>query len=1164
MHLRVFMLGNSLTDDIRYNGFQNIVAEAGHTLALGTQRVPGASISYLWSFPTQGFTHSPFGTYPNAFANYEWDAITLQPTSTGYAAQLSAGRSFARALRGDGTFGPGTATTPEPGDPTGISPNATVYVYAQQPPNLLGGWNSDYWLYGSAEQYKTRAYFEEFYRQLRDSEPESTIRLIPVGHVFHELNMRMRAGQLPGVTHQSDWLIDNSHASLRGSYVIALTFFATLFGEDPSGQAPVSPYQVNSALAAVIQDAVWTVVSRHPWTGRAQGLVITEPSLTDAVEDEPYSHQLHVAQEEGVVTWSIVEGSLPPGLALSPSGLLSGTTSEVGYSAITFRAEDSEGNFDERPLFLFILSNDPPIITTGTLPQGRVGKPYHLRLERESGVGEVEWSVFRGDLPHGVELSPEGLITGVPLAVPGDYWVTIAAQDATGAEAQVTLNLILSPPEDGTLIAAPVLSPPVLDGILNDPAWSTMLKVDANAGPDGPEFGVRWDEEAIYFGVAVEGSGDRLVSDAVHLFVDGLHTKQQALNANDRHIVIHSDGSWEERNGRPDGVEVATHEHQHGWSVEVKLPFSNLERVPGRQSLSVGFDVAVTIGNGNSEDTVAYSLFGASMIDPIPAHMGNLALLVAPLANDLVVNGDFSSGLQAQSWPGAANMSMVNEGWKSDGVGSRTFARLDGTNYGFPRRSIVPYGDAARSTYQLIQDDHATTGPGFLRFDIKYASPNISYRLFGYNGSPEDVGARMNVRTADHPIHGGSPNAILLQGNLADLPEVSSWREVALPVDFGQGYDYLVLALGATQTGIHIDSRVDNVQLGAMETLLMVDGSEPPTPDRLDTLVHVDFRGTHPSRNRPWTQVYSRHPAVVFSGLQIGSGIVPENGNDAFVFSQNHGGPDLSTLEHAMSNHQYLEFTLTSERGTMDLAGGVLQLAVDRMDERQNSQRLSVFSSVSGFSDLEDAILMTPTITRSSVEPFAVALPNTDAYRNLESITFRIYTYRGTWTRKPFALVGLGVGGIIRSEGVVIQDPEVQALYDAWRGGINWHGRDSSMAADASGDGISNLLAFVMAFPDPTAPATRELLPFLAFDPEEPGPPTIRFRFRRRAHLQGLGLDPQISSDLIHWSSVEGSASFRLIDADHDGDGAAELWEVELPVPPGEATFLRLRVGPSN
>lgn len=71
--------------------------------SLAATPVPGASVSYLRGFPTEGFTHSPFGTYPNAFANCEWDAIALQPTSTGYASQLSAGRSFARALRGDRT-----------------------------------------------------------------------------------------------------------------------------------------------------------------------------------------------------------------------------------------------------------------------------------------------------------------------------------------------------------------------------------------------------------------------------------------------------------------------------------------------------------------------------------------------------------------------------------------------------------------------------------------------------------------------------------------------------------------------------------------------------------------------------------------------------------------------------------------------------------------------------------------------------------------------------------------------------------------------------------------------------------------------------------------------------------------------------------------------------
>ncbi len=1157
-HLRVYMLGNSLTDDVRYDGFQNIVSAAGHSLALGSQRVPGAPIHYLWENPTGGFTHSPYGTYPNAFANYQWDAITLQPTSTGYAAQLSTGASFARALRGDGTFGPPLATTPGPEDPTGISPDAIVYVYAQQPPNLLAGWNVDYWLNGSASEYKTRAYFDQYFLQLQDAEPQTTFRYIPTGHVFHELHMRMRAGRVPGISHQSDWLIDNSHSNTRGSYVIALTFFATIYGEDPRGQAPVQPYQVTQALADVIQDAVWTVASRHPWTGLATQIIVTDASLPDPVENEPYAYQLSTALEEGAVTWSIASGALPTGLQLSSSGILSGTTPEVGIFDVTIRAEDASGKFDERPFILFALSSAPPIITTGVLPQGRIGKPYEYRLEHENGVGDMQWTLLQGDLPRGLTLTPSGIITGTPTSVPGSYKVTVAVRDSAGSEGTISLGLLLGSAENETLIAAPVHAPPTLDGVLAEPAWDLTLPIDSGAGSASPRFAMCWDEEALYVAIDIVDGGARNPNDAAHIFLDGFHSKQLALNADDRHIVIHPDGSWEERNGRPADIAIATHETTQGWTIEAKIPFSNIERTVDKQSFTLGFDVAVTQQAGGS-GSVTYSLFGTSTSNPIPADMGDLVLHLAPLTANLLVNGDFSENLQSLSYPGEASTEMAGEGWKVDGVPSRTFASLDGTGYGYPDRAIVANGNAARTAFQVIHDNRQTKGEGFLRFDIKLASPGIAYRLYGYNGGAATVDARMGVQTASHPASGGSPDATLLQGTLSGIPSESSWREVALPVDFAEGYDYLILTFGAAISGVDLDARIDNVELGSTLPLHLVSGADPSLPESIDTLFFTDFRGTNPSSNLPWVAVHTQHDAINFSGIQAGPGIVIETGDNGLYYSQNHGAT-VSTLSHALSNNQYLHFTVSVDEGTLDLAGGVLQFAIDRMGNSQASGRIALFSSVDGFQSPDDAIFISSEIARSAMEPYAVALPTDPAYKDLNSITFRLYAFAGQYTRKTMGLVNLALGGVVTEPA----GPDLETTYAAWSAGFDWKGKDASMQGDASGDGIPNLLAFALDLPDPTVPAPRELLPTFELDSSNPGQTHLRFRFRRTTNDAGLRTLPESSSDLESWLPLGNGTLLQVIDPDPDGDGSAQLWEAAVPIFPPEPLFIRLNIGPEE
>src|SRR5688572_12446082 len=55
----------------------------------------------------------------------------------------------------------------------------------------------------------------------------------------------------------------------------------------------------------------------------------------------PYSHQMSVYGGSGSYTWSIWAGSLPAGLSLSSSGLISGTPTTAGYTLVYIRVTDT-------------------------------------------------------------------------------------------------------------------------------------------------------------------------------------------------------------------------------------------------------------------------------------------------------------------------------------------------------------------------------------------------------------------------------------------------------------------------------------------------------------------------------------------------------------------------------------------------------------------------------------------------------------------------------------------------------------------------------------------------------------------------------------------------------------------------------------------------------
>lgn len=72
----------------------------------------------------------------------------------------------------------------------------------------------------------------------------------------------------------------------------------------------------------------------------------------------PYSFPLTRNGGAGLGTWSQVDGALPIGLALSPSGLLSGTTSELGNFDFNARFTDSNLCLGEKVFFFSVV---PPI-----------------------------------------------------------------------------------------------------------------------------------------------------------------------------------------------------------------------------------------------------------------------------------------------------------------------------------------------------------------------------------------------------------------------------------------------------------------------------------------------------------------------------------------------------------------------------------------------------------------------------------------------------------------------------------------------------------------------------------------------------------------------------------------------------------------------------------
>jgi hypothetical protein len=193
-----------------------------------------------------------------------------------------------------------------------------------------------------------------------------------------------------------------------------------------------------------------TVIGARPFQAQNQVLQIATTDLTRPRKGEPYSFQLGAINGRPPYSWSLVSGSLPQGLSLNASGVISGTPTVFGNFSFSVRVTDSGGASDVASLSLQVLPDAEPlrIVSSGDLTQGRTGIDYNHQLLFAGGTAPRVWSLVSGSLPTGLNLDQEsGLIFGRPTQT-GTFTFTVQLRD--GAPTTVTseplrINVIAGP-----------------------------------------------------------------------------------------------------------------------------------------------------------------------------------------------------------------------------------------------------------------------------------------------------------------------------------------------------------------------------------------------------------------------------------------------------------------------------------------------------------------------------------------------------------------------------------------------------------------------------------------------------------------------------------------------------------------------------------------------
>jgi hypothetical protein len=194
----------------------------------------------------------------------------------------------------------------------------------------------------------------------------------------------------------------------------------------------------------------------HQWIETTRGgtltpLEIVTAYLADGFAGTSYGRTVLATGGYGTITWTLDSGSLPSGLALSTTGLISGTPTGNGVSTFTVRATDSVGQTATRSLSIETFGSTSVTVLSGGLPSGKVGLSYPAQqLRAAGGVGSYTWVALApsgpcsgtASLPPGLSLSSGGLLSGIP-TTPGLFCFRAKATDGGAHSGEKDFSILV-------------------------------------------------------------------------------------------------------------------------------------------------------------------------------------------------------------------------------------------------------------------------------------------------------------------------------------------------------------------------------------------------------------------------------------------------------------------------------------------------------------------------------------------------------------------------------------------------------------------------------------------------------------------------------------------------------------------------------------------------
>lgn len=207
--------------------------------------------------------------------------------------------------------------------------------------------------------------------------------------------------------------------------------------------------------------AISSVTSAPTQTPTTEPLSISTSSPPAAQGGVPYGALLEAEGGAAPYTWTMLtSGTLPTGLSLSSSGIISGTPfGGVAGQTYTYpfvvQVRDAQGTVVQKGMSMSYTAPDAldttPSVSVAALTSGTVGQTYNTLLTATGGNPPYTWTAVTGTLPAGLSLSASGVVSGIPSAA-GNYTFVLTVSDGSKLSSRTVTMTVNSAPTDEPII----------------------------------------------------------------------------------------------------------------------------------------------------------------------------------------------------------------------------------------------------------------------------------------------------------------------------------------------------------------------------------------------------------------------------------------------------------------------------------------------------------------------------------------------------------------------------------------------------------------------------------------------------------------------------------------------------------------------------------------